>query len=810
MTRNAALTRPRKPSPPIGNYSVGQQVRAFLVLALGLYVASAEYSALNTGLRTLALTFRASESSLALIVDAFGLLQAGLLIPAGWAGDRLGRRHAFVAGLAVIVAGAVWAARAGNTLELIGARGLMGAGSALEIPTFLGTLRSMASTAAGRVRMAMTYSAVIGLGVATGPIAGGWAIQEYGVRWIFWGTAALAATALGLAALVPQTRDPEATPTDFLGAVIAIIALGALLGGVIEGPSHGWSNRLIVAALAGGAAMVGVFAWRQRTTDRPLIDRVFLAQPRLWTALLAIFTAYGIVGGTLFALSPQLQVVLGYGPFAAGIRQAPAAAGAMLGYGVALLTERLRWRVSHAMALGFTLLLIAEMILATVGPRSGYPPLLVTMLLGGIGWGIVTARGSGVIMDLLPEGRASAGAALDESVRQTALIAPGVALTSTLIDVVFRHRIAQAIRGLPPSVAAAARGNVAAAAETAHRLGPLGLALGQTARQAYTTALGATGGTYAIAAGAAAALALAIGRTPRDHEVEEPSRHQPEAVSGSESSPRRGGDLVRHAERLLLHSSASEQALSEVGSISELLWRNGLQGLVDLASADDGEAVLPASMSAGDRLALQAAGVRFGESTNDPLFVYAVLPHGWSQRLHWRRRRNELVDAEGIIRAVVRYRASFHTGEREADLAVVVHAREHEVDPIRLRELMQLGAVSGTWPASAEELADAVTVAGIRSLTLGTRWVYLPNTPALRELLRRPGFAAYQPPEGHDLLCLVSMPSGWRLVADEQAQIVHLVDDRGLTQGTVAYRSGPSGPRWACMSLTEPAIAIAA
>jgi MFS family permease len=178
----------------------------------------------------------------------------------GALGDRFGRKLTLNAGLAIFGLASLAAAFSGSAEVLIAARGAMGIGGALIMPSTLSIITNI-FTGEERGRAIAAWAAVAGLGIIIGPVLGGWLLEHF-----WWGSVFLlnlpvvtVAIAAG-AVLVPESKDPRATPLDPLGAVLSITGLAALVYGLIEAPANGWTDAVVLGAF-GLAAVLLAASW---------------------------------------------------------------------------------------------------------------------------------------------------------------------------------------------------------------------------------------------------------------------------------------------------------------------------------------------------------------------------------------------------------------------------------------------------------------------------------------------------------------------------------------------------------------------
>src|SRR5579859_1841318 len=212
-----------------GQQGYGHRWLALAALSCSILVISLDLTVLNVALPTLVRALGATTSQLQWMVDAYTLLYAGLLLTAGSLGDRFGRKRALIAGMVVFGAGSVWSAYSGSANMLIAARGLMGMGGALIMPS---TLSITANIFAEKQRPSAIgiLTGVGGLGIVIGPLLGGWLLEHF-----TWGTIFLinvpiiALTLLISFWLVPESKDAQASRLDPIGALLSIAGLMALL-----------------------------------------------------------------------------------------------------------------------------------------------------------------------------------------------------------------------------------------------------------------------------------------------------------------------------------------------------------------------------------------------------------------------------------------------------------------------------------------------------------------------------------------------------------------------------------------------------
>src|SRR5215471_8765394 len=191
------------------------------VTCLSVVVVALDLTILNIALPSISAELHASTRDLQWIVDAYSLAFAAVMLPAGLAGDRFGRRRLLLAGLAVFLAASLWSALSVSAGELIAARALMGLGAGLVFPLSLAVV-SAAFGDDDRPTAIGILTAAIALALPLGPVLGGLLLQHFSWHSVFWINMPAAGLALAAGAvLMPESRNPAAPPLDVPGALLA-------------------------------------------------------------------------------------------------------------------------------------------------------------------------------------------------------------------------------------------------------------------------------------------------------------------------------------------------------------------------------------------------------------------------------------------------------------------------------------------------------------------------------------------------------------------------------------------------------------
>ena len=452
------------------------------VTCLSVIVINLDLTILNIALPAVSAALHAGTGDLQWLVDAYALVFAGVMLPAGMLGDRLGRKRLLLAGLAVFLAASLWCALSVSAGELIAARALMGLGAGIVFPLSLAVV-SAAFGDADRPKAIGILTAGIALGLPLGPVLGGVLLQHFSWHSVFWINVPAACITLAAGAvLMPESRNPAAPPLDILGALLCPAAVVCLVWGFINGPEHGWTAPLTPALLAASAVLLAAFAARERRSANPIIDPALLRDRRFAWGTAATVAVSAALYGILFVTPQYLQSVLGDGPASAGLRLLPMMGGLLVAGGAAdQVVRAVGTRIT--VAAGLALLAGGLVTLSQVHLATGYPVVAAGLALCGLGTGASMSAAMNAVMTAAGD-EAGIGASANSALRQVGG-AITVAVLGGVLATTFSRDLRPALAALPARDAAAARGSVSQAAAIADHLPSGGSALRAAAGTAF-------------------------------------------------------------------------------------------------------------------------------------------------------------------------------------------------------------------------------------------------------------------------------------------------------------------------------------
>lgn len=417
----------------------GGHPRRWTILAAvcaALLVIVLDNTVLNVALPSLAADLGASTAGQQAVLDAYVVVFAGLLIAAGAASDRYGRRRAMLTGLTVLALASAAAAAAWSVWWLVAMRALMGVGAALVMPATLAILVQVFPERE-RARAFAVWAAVASGAMAAGPVLGGALVASWSWAGVFLVNVPVAAAA-GLAVLrhVPESRDPAGRRVDAVSAALVTLGMVALTGAVIKAGELGPGAPVVPLAAAVSVLALAAFVRRQRRAATPLVDLALYRDRRFAGASAAATLLTLGTGSALFVLAQYLQLVRGHGPLEAGLALVPLAVGIVLG---STAGGRAHGALGprHAIVLGFTVTAVGFGVLATLTPTGPYAVTATGLLLAGLGSGFAGPSTTSTVLGAVPRERAGMGSALNDTHQQLG-IALGVAGLGALLSATYR------------------------------------------------------------------------------------------------------------------------------------------------------------------------------------------------------------------------------------------------------------------------------------------------------------------------------------------------------------------------------------
>ncbi|MDT9681816.1 MFS transporter [Streptomyces sp. TRM76323] len=424
------------------------------VICLAQLTVLLDNTVLNVAIPSLTRELAASTADIQWMINAYALVQSGLLLTAGNAADRYGRKRMLLTGLALFGIGSLAAGLAQSSAQLIAARAGMGVGGALLMTTTLAVVVQIFDETE-RVKAIAIWSTVSSLGFAAGPLLGGFMLDHF-----WWGAIFLVnlpVAALGLAAvavLVPESRHKQGDRPDLLGAVLSTIGMTALVYAIINGPDHGWLSGQVLGSASVGLLAMGAFALWELRTPHPMLDLHFFRDQRFVGAVAgAILVAFGMTG-SLFLLTQHLQFVLGYDPLDAGLRTAPLALTVVVlnlsGVGARLLPKL---GTPGTIALGMALVSGGLASIALLGSH-GYGGMLLGLVVMGVGVSLSMPAMANAIMSAIPPEKAGVGAGVNGTLAEFGN-GLGVAVLGAVLNARFTALASVTAASLPAALAAA-------------------------------------------------------------------------------------------------------------------------------------------------------------------------------------------------------------------------------------------------------------------------------------------------------------------------------------------------------------------
>jgi EmrB/QacA subfamily drug resistance transporter len=404
-----------------------------VLVCLAQFMVVLDATITNVALPSIQRDLGMSDADLQWIVNAYTLVFGGFLLLGGRAGDLIGRKRVFLAGVVLFTVASLLCGLAPSDTWLIVARGLQGLGAALVSPAALSIVTTTFAEGAQRTKALGVWAAIAVGGGAIGLVLGGVLVDALSWEWIFFVNVPVGIVAFALSfVLVPESMDEHAHRSfDALGALTVTGGLVALVYGIVRSAEAGWGSVEVLAFLALAAVLLTAFVLIELRARAPLVRLDIFRVRTLRAANVAMLLVASALFAMFFFNTLYVQRVLGYTALEAGVAFLPFTAGIIIGSGISQkLIPALGARETPVVGLG--LAVVGMLLLLRLQPDGSYvADLLPGILLTSIGMGLVFVPVTLIATSGLPAEDAGLASGLFNTSQQIGG-ALGLALLSTL------------------------------------------------------------------------------------------------------------------------------------------------------------------------------------------------------------------------------------------------------------------------------------------------------------------------------------------------------------------------------------------
>ena len=428
---------------------------ALAVISAVLFVTFLDNTIVAVALSSIQSGLHAGITQLQWVVNGYALTFAALMLSFGTLSDHLGRRGVMLGGLAVFAAGSLFGTVASSPAQLIAARVIMGVGAAASEPGTLSMIRQLYPDRRERAQALGVWSAISGLALAAGPVIGGLLVGAWSWRGVFaFNVAAGVLAAAGVAAVLPESRDPAGRRLDLPGSASAALALSAATFATIEGETYGYSTWWIALLYAAAAASLLFFAVQERRADEPVLDLRFFRRGPFAAGMVVAFTGFFATFAVFFFVPLFVQLLGNASGFDLAADFLPMAATLIT---VSALSGRWIARQGPGLPMAAGGVAAAAGILVTnayITPASGPGLLGWSLAIVGAGLGVLMVGATTAVLGAVPGARSGMAASAVNTSRELGAVA-GVAILGSIVDgqltTDLLHRLA-AIPDLPAAL----------------------------------------------------------------------------------------------------------------------------------------------------------------------------------------------------------------------------------------------------------------------------------------------------------------------------------------------------------------------
>ena len=411
------------------------------VLVLPTLLLALDMTVLHLAAPQLSADLQPSSAELLWILDIYGFMVAGFLIPMGTLGDRIGRRRLLLVGAFAFGLASIGAAFATSSGMLIATRALLGVAGATLMPSTLSLIRNMFHVPHERTLAITIWMTGFIVGTALGPLIGGIVLEFF-----WWGAVFLLAVPvmalllLAGPALLPEFRDEQAGRLDFPSALLCVSALLLVIFGLKDVARDGF-NLVAIGAAVLGCVIAAAFVRRQRRLVDPMLDMALFRRRTFTVSVIAMLMSILALSGAWLMIFQYLQGVMGLSALAAGFVMLPSA---VLQTIASLLVPRMsRWlQPSWFVSGGLSVAVAGFAVLVLLESGNGIVVMVLGTTLLGVGIMPMMILGTDLVISSVPPEKAGAAAATSETATELGM-AMGIAVIGSVGAAVYRGHMAE-------------------------------------------------------------------------------------------------------------------------------------------------------------------------------------------------------------------------------------------------------------------------------------------------------------------------------------------------------------------------------
>ncbi|WP_159612295.1 MFS transporter [Glutamicibacter sp. JC586] len=404
---------------------------ALAVLIFPVLLISVDNTVLSFAVPAMTEALSPTGNQLLWIIDIYALILAGLLVPMGSLGDRIGRRKLLLIGASGFAVVSAVAAFATDASQLIAARALLGIFGAMLMPATLSLIRTIFPDAVERRTAIAVWAAAFSGGAVLGPIVGGLLLEHF-----WWGSVFLMAVPMllplliGGLILVPESKDPNPGRVDPISIVLIIFTLLPFTYAIKTFATAPWfiSVAAVAVAIISGVS----FVRRQLASTSPMLEMQLFKNPAFSGALMVNLIGVFSLVGFIYFVSQHLQLITGLSPIQAGLWMTPGLVLTML-FGLAAVALSRRFGSPNIMALGLIFSAVAYLLVLMAGTNASALMLMIAFAILGMGIGMTETLSNDMTLAAVPPSKAGAASAISETAYEVGSVM-GVAVLGTILN----------------------------------------------------------------------------------------------------------------------------------------------------------------------------------------------------------------------------------------------------------------------------------------------------------------------------------------------------------------------------------------